>query len=93
MPDGRRVGGFLRPWQVSQYLGIPVDKIYAMMESGELPAEKIEGRWRVDLAKLEKWLDEDVSKEDIEKLAKHLNVTEEKVKDFFKRASSPKAKS
>ncbi len=90
MPERKTLGGFLRPWQVSQYLGIPVDKVYEMMESGELPAEEIEGRWRVDLAKLEKWLDEDVSKEDIEKLAKHLNVAEEKVKDFFKKAAKSK---
>ncbi len=87
MRERKTLGGFLRPWQVSQYLGIPVEKVYVMMESGELPAEKIEGRWRVDLAKLETWLDEDVSKEDIEKLAKHLNVTEEKVKDFFEKAT------
>lgn len=83
---GKSVGGWLRPWQVSQYLGIPVEKVYEMMESGELPAEKIEGHWRVDLAKLEKWLDEDVSPEEIEKLAQRLDVPKEKVRDFFKRA-------
>jgi excisionase family DNA binding protein len=86
MPEGKSVGGFLRPWQVSQYLGIPIDKVYEMMESGELPAEKIEGRWRVDLAKLERWLDEDVSTQEIEKLAQHLNVPTEKVREFFKKA-------
>lgn len=85
MPEGKSVGGFLRPWQVSQYLGIPIEKVYEMMESGELPAEKIEGRWRVDLAKLERWLDEEVSPEDIEKLAQRLNVPQEKVKEFFKK--------
>jgi excisionase family DNA binding protein len=86
MPANVTRGGFLRPWQVSQYLGIPVEKVYEMMESGELPAEKIEGRWRVDLAKLEKWLDEDVSSTEIRKLAQHLNVPEEKVKEFLKEA-------
>ncbi len=86
MPGNMTRGGFLRPWQVSQYLGIPVEKVYEMMESGELPAEKIEGRWRVDLAKLERWLDEDVSPEDIEKLAQRLNVPKEKVQEFFKKA-------
>ena len=85
MPENVTRGGFLRPWQVSQYLGIPIEKVYEMMESGELPAEKIEGRWRVDLAKLEKWLDEDVSPEEIQKLAQHLNVPEEKVKEFLKK--------
>jgi excisionase family DNA binding protein len=88
MPAGRSVGGFLRPWQVSQYLGIPIEKVYEMMESGELPAEKIEGRWRVDLAKLERWLDEDVSPQDIEKLAQRLNVPQEKVKEFLKKAGA-----
>jgi len=86
MPGNVTRGGFLRPWQVSQYLGIPIEKVYEMMESGELPAEKIEGRWRVDIAKLEKWLDEDVSPEEIQKLAQRLNVPEEKVKEFLKKA-------
>ncbi len=76
----------MRPWQVSQYLGIPIDTVYEMMESGELPAEKIEGRWRVNLAKLEKWLDEDVSPEDIERLAQRLNVPHDKVREFLKKA-------
>ncbi len=78
-------GGFLRPWQVSQYLGISIEQVYEMIESGELPAEKIEGRWRINLEKLERWLDEDVPPQEIEKLAKRLNVSEEKVQEFFKK--------
>jgi len=87
MPGNVTRGGFLRPWQVSQYLGIPIEKVYEMMESGELPAEKIEGRWRVDIAKLEKWLDEDVSPQDIEKLAQRLEVSQEKVREFLEKAT------
>ncbi len=88
MPENVTRGGFLRPWQVSQYLGIPIEKVYEMMESGELPAEKIEGRWRIDVAKLERWLDEDVSPEEIQKLAQYLNVPEEKVKEFLKKTKA-----
>ncbi len=88
MPEGKSVGGFLRPWQVSQYLGIPIEKVYEMMESGELPGEKIEGRWRVDLAKLERWLDEEVSPTEIEKLAQRLNIPEDKVREFLKKTTT-----
>ncbi|MEM4284252.1 MAG: helix-turn-helix domain-containing protein [Candidatus Caldarchaeum sp.] len=83
----KKLGGYLKPWQVSQYLGIPVEKVYAMLESQELPGEKIEGHWRVSLEKLEAWLDEEVPPSEIEKLAKNLNVEEKKVQEFFKKTT------
>jgi excisionase family DNA binding protein len=79
-------GGFLKPWEASQYLGIPVDALYEMLEKGEIPGEKIEGHWRVDLAKLETWLDEEVSEDQLKDLAKKLKVEQSKVQDFFKKA-------
>lgn len=90
MPEGKTLGGFLKPWQVSQYLGIPIEKVYAMLESGELPGEKIDGHWRVSLEKLEKWLDDEVSPGEIEKLAQNLNIEEKKVKEFFQK-TKPKS--
>jgi excisionase family DNA binding protein len=81
-------GGYLKPWEASQYLGIPVDKLYEMLEKGEVPGEKIEGHWRVDLAKLEAWLDEEVSEDQLKNLAKNLNVGQDKVQEFFKKAKS-----
>lgn len=85
MPEGKTLGGFLKPWQVSQYLGIPIEKVYSMLESGELPGEKIDGHWRVSLEKLEKWLDEEVAPGEIEKLAQNLNIEEKRVKEFFQK--------
>ncbi len=85
MPEGKRLGGFLKPWQVSQYLGIPIEKVYSMLESEELPGEKIDGHWRVNLEQLERWLDEEVSPSEIEKLAQNLNIEEKKVKEFFQK--------
>jgi excisionase family DNA binding protein len=85
----KKLGGYLKPWQVSQYLGIPVEKVYAMLESEELPGERIDGHWRVSLENLEKWLDEEVSPSEIEKLAQNLNVEEKKVKEFFQKTKQP----
>ncbi|MCS6936802.1 MAG: helix-turn-helix domain-containing protein [Candidatus Bipolaricaulota bacterium] len=84
----KKLGGYLKPWQVSQYLGIPVEQVYAMLESQELPGEKIEGHWRVSLEKLEAWLDEEVPPQEIEKLAQRLNVSSEKVQEFFRKTRS-----
>lgn len=83
-------GGYLKPWEASQYLGIPIDTIYEMLEKGGIPGEKIEGHWRVDLAKLETWLDEEVTETDLKDLAKKLNVEQSKVQEFFKKAKPDK---
>ena len=46
----------LTPSQVSQLLGISVEEIYALLESGELPGDRVEDRWYVDPVKLQRWL-------------------------------------
>ncbi len=79
-------GGYLKPWEASQYLGIGIEKLYEMLEKGELPGEKIQGQWRVDLAKLEAWLDEEVTEDQLKGLAQNLNVSQSKVQEFFKKA-------
>lgn len=82
----------MRPVDASRYLGISVTEIYKMLESGELPGVKIEGRWRIKIDELERWLDEEVSKEEVLKLAKHLDVKEEKVKEFLKEEKGEETK-
>jgi len=72
-------GKFLQLWETSRYLGIPVNLTYEMLEQGDLPGEKIEGWWRIDLEKLQHWLDEEVPQEEVEKLAKRLKVDRGKV--------------
>jgi len=82
------LGGYLKPWEAARYLGIPVEEVQKMLESGELPGVKIEGQWRIPLERLEAWLDEEVSQEELRKLAKHLkSVDPKKVESFLKEAS------
>ena len=84
MSAQRKIGGYLRPLTVSQYLGIPLEEVQKMLESGELPGIKIQGQWRVPLEQLEQWLDEEVSPEELKKLATHLkDVDPEKVEQLL----------
>lgn len=84
----RRIGGYLKPWEASRYLGMPVEEVYQMLEQGALPGLMIGGQWRVPLLELEAWLDEEVSQKDLVKLSKHLpGVDERKIKGFFKQAA------
>jgi excisionase family DNA binding protein len=64
--------GFITPLDVSRYLGIPIGKIYKMLDAGELPAVRLGSRWRIRISELERWLDEEVSQEELSKLAKRL---------------------
>jgi len=87
---GKRLGGYLKPWEASRYLGIPVAEIYQMLQSDELPGVQIDGQWRVSLDKLEGWLDEDVSREDLKQLAEHLKGADpKKIKQLLRQVDSP----
>ena len=90
----KQVGGYLKPWTAAQYLGIALDEVQAMLESGELPGIKIAGQWRVPLDQLEAWLDEEVSPQELKKLAVRVkDVNSKKLDKFFKemRPTSKKA--
>lgn len=90
----KHLGGYLKPWEASRYLGIAVEDVYKMLQQGELPGLMIDGQWRVPLAKLEQWLDEEVSPKELAKLSKHLQgVDERKIKRFFKEAAQEGSKS
>jgi excisionase family DNA binding protein len=81
----RHLGGYLKPWEASSYLGIPVEEVYRMLEQGELPGLLIDSQWRVPLDKLEEWLDEEVYPEELVKLSKHLpGIDERKIKTFLR---------
>ncbi len=86
----RKVEAFMKPWQVSKYLGIPIEEVYNMLKEGELPGTKIDERWRIRRTKLEKWLDEEASKEDLIKLSKRIKeVDEETIEDFIQKVEKP----
>lgn len=93
----KQVGGYLKPITAAQYLGIPLEEVQAMIESGELPGIKIAGQWRIPLEELEKWLDEEVSPDDLKRLATHLkDVDSKKIRRFFQKtqeaAKKPKGR-
>ncbi|MFQ6090030.1 MAG: helix-turn-helix domain-containing protein [Candidatus Bipolaricaulia bacterium] len=79
-----RYDGFIKPSEASRYLGIPIGEIYKMLEAGELPGVRLGNRWRIRISALERWLDEEVSQEELSRLAKRLgDVDPKKLKEFF----------
>ena len=86
----KQVGGYLRPLTASQYLGIPLGEVHAMLESGELPGIQIAGQWRIPLDQLEAWLDEEVSQKELKKLAGRLKDVSSKSVDRFFQEMQPK---
>ena len=90
----KQVGGYLKPVTAAQYLGIPLKEVQAMIESGELPGIKIAGQWRISLEELGKWLDEEVSTDDLKRLATHLkDVDSKKIGKFFQKTQKKLKKS
>jgi len=77
--------GYLKLWEVSQYLGIDLEEVENMIESKELPSIILDGDVRVPWDKLEDWLDEEIDESELGKLGKHLtDVKEKDVKAFVK---------
>lgn len=70
--EGIAKGKFLGVWEAARYLDFPVDLVYEMLERQELPGSKVEGRWRVHIEELDRWLDEEVPQEELEKLSSYL---------------------
>jgi len=90
-----RYDGFLKPSDASRYLGIPIDEIYKMLEAGELPGVRLGDRWRIRISALERWLDEEVSEEELTKLAKRLKgkgkgIDPQRLEEFFRRGGEVK---
>jgi excisionase family DNA binding protein len=79
----KKLGGYLRTWTAAEYLGIPLAELEKMLESGEIPGVQFDGKWRVPLAELERWLDEEVSEKEIKDLAGHLDMEEKAVDEFL----------
>jgi len=72
-------GKFLGVWEAAIYLGFPVDLVYEMLEQGELPGKKVEGRWRMEKEELDRWLDEEVSQEELDRLSKRLQINQKQM--------------
>lgn len=85
--------GYLKPWEVSRYLGIAVEEVRTMIETGELPSTTIDGEVRVPWDQLEAWLDQEIDESQLSELGRHLeDVTQEDVDSFIKSGDKEKKK-
>jgi len=83
----RKFHGYLKPWEVSTYLGIPVEEIRAMIDSGELPSTTVNGEARIPWDRLEQWLDEEVDPDALTDLSRRLrDVDPDQVQAFIEGA-------
>jgi excisionase family DNA binding protein len=78
---------FLSAWQAADYVGLKIEAIYELLESGEIEADKIDDRWRVRKTALDAWLDAEVTDEELEQLTSKLrHINEEQARQILKDA-------
>jgi excisionase family DNA binding protein len=78
---------FLSAWQAADYVGLKIEAIYELLESGEIEADKIDDRWRIRKTVLDTWLDAEVTDEELEQLTSKLrHVNEEQARQILKDA-------
>ncbi|RMF89782.1 MAG: DNA-binding protein [Nitrospinota bacterium] len=82
---------FLAPWQAADYMGLKIEAVYELLEKGELQGEKIEGRWRIRKSVIDAWLDEEVSSEELEKLASKMKYLDEEQAKKLLEEQSPES--
>ena len=85
---------FLATWQAADYAGLKIEAIYELLESGEIEADKIDGRWRIRKSAMDAWLDADVSTEELEKLTTQMrNMTAEQARQLLDQVQSEEEES
>jgi hypothetical protein len=67
---------FWKPWQAADYLRIPVQALYKLMERQEIAAEQRDGSWYIRKTILDAWLDKPASAEELEELQRLIEDTE-----------------
>jgi len=78
---------FFSPWQAADYAGLKIEALYELLETGEVAADKIVGRWRVRKSVLDAWLDAEVSPEELEKLTSKMSrLSEEQARQILAQA-------
>ena len=59
---------FWKPWQAADYLRIPVEALYKLIERQEIAAEQRDGSWYIRKSILDAWLDKPATAEELEEL-------------------------
>jgi excisionase family DNA binding protein len=66
---------FWKPWQAADYLRIPVDALYKLMERQEIAADRRDGTWYIRKSVLDAWLDKPATEEELNELQRLIEGT------------------
>ena len=66
---------FWKPWQAADYLRIPIEVLYKLIERREIAAENRDGTWYIRKSVLDAWLDKPATAEELEELKRLIEST------------------
>jgi excisionase family DNA binding protein len=66
---------FWKPWQAADYLRIPVEVVYKLIERQEIAADQRDGTWYIRKSVLDAWLDKPATEEELEELQRLIDGT------------------
>jgi excisionase family DNA binding protein len=66
---------FWKPWQAADYLRVPVDTVYKLIERQEIAAEQRDGSWYIRKSVLDAWLDKPATSEELDELKQLIDST------------------
>jgi len=66
---------FWKPWQAADYLRIPIEAVYRLMERQEIAAEQRDDTWYIRKSVLDEWLDKPATAEELEELQRLIDGT------------------
>jgi excisionase family DNA binding protein len=66
---------FWKPWQAADYLRIPVEAVYRLIERQEIAADQRDGTWYIRKSVLDAWLDKPATAEELEELKRLIDST------------------
>lgn len=66
---------FWKPWQAADYLRIPLEAVYKLIERQEIAADQREDTWYIRKSVLDAWLDKPATAEELEELQRLIDGT------------------
>jgi excisionase family DNA binding protein len=66
---------FWKPWQAADYLRIPVEAVYKLIERHEIEAEQRDGTWYIRKSVLDAWLDKPATTEELDALKQLIDAS------------------
>ena len=66
---------FWKTWQAADYLRIPVEAVYKLIERQEITADQRDGTWYIRKSVLDAWLDKPATAEELDELKRLIDGT------------------